>query len=92
MRISIDYDGTYTANPYAWERGLGTFMDFAEGWELVCVTMRYPNEPIEINWMGKKIPVYYTSRKAKKPFMESIGKPVDIWIDDSPHWLLQDSA
>jgi hypothetical protein len=85
MRIALDYDGTYTADPEFW----GRFCDLAKraGHSVVCITMRYPTEPIEV-----PIPVIYTSRQAKVTFMEERGEKVDVWIDDSPNWLLNDAG
>lgn len=85
MRIALDYDGTYTADPALWY----TLILAARqcGHEVVCITMRYPTEPIEV-----PVPVIYTSRQAKVAFMEERGEKVDIWIDDSPHWLLNDAG
>jgi hypothetical protein len=79
MRIAIDYDGTYTADPKLWN----VFIAHAEqaGHEVTCVTMRYPHETIEM-----PCKVVYTSRRAKAKAFDA-----DIWIDDKPHWLLQDS-
>lgn len=37
------------------------------------------------------IALEYTDRKAKKPHMESISRPVDVWIDDCPQFILQDA-
>lgn len=80
MRIAIDYDGTYSADPELWKPFI--YHAKSRGHEVTCVTMRYPHEPIEM-----PCPVFYTSRKAK-----AIAFDADIWIDDSPRWLLQDSA
>lgn len=85
MKIALDYDGTYTADPWLWETFCRTAI--GAGHEVVCVTMRYPTEPIEVF-----IPVIYTSRQAKVAFMEGRGEKVDIWIDDSPRWLLNDAG
>lgn len=79
MRIAIDYDGTYTADPILWSSFITTAQ--AMGHEVTCVTMRFPHEPIEM-----PCDVFYTSRKAKASAFKA-----DIWIDDSPHWLLYDS-
>lgn len=85
MRISLDYDGTYTKDPVLWN----TFCALAHrlGHEVVCVTMRYPTEPIQV-----PVPVIYTSRQAKVQFMEERDLKVDIWIDDRPYWLLNDAG
>ena len=48
---------------------------------MTCVTMRYPTEPIDM-----PCDVFYTSRKAK-----AMAFKADVWIDDSPHWLLYDA-
>jgi len=85
MRIALDYDGTYTADPLLWER----FIDSARsrGHEVLVVTMRRPDEAISIPGCS----VVYTSRKAKVAYMADRPGKIDIWIDDSPHWLLEDS-
>jgi hypothetical protein len=85
MLIALDYDGTYTADPSLWDRFIQSVKD--RGHRIICVTMRYPEEPIEP--IG--IDVVYTSRQAKKPYLESIGTRVNIWIDDNPHWILTPS-
>jgi hypothetical protein len=86
MRIALDYDGTFTADPLLWT----TFVHIARqhGHEVVCVTMRHPAEGIECAPFDA---VIYTGRKAKKSFMEAIGCSVDVWIDDSPVWIIRDS-
>lgn len=80
MKIAIDYDGTYTADPALWR----LFIEQAKsaGHSVTCVTMRYPHEPVDM-----PCEVFYTSRKAK-----AVAFDADVWIDDSPRWLLQDSA
>ncbi len=79
MKIALDYDGTYTADPELWNAFIKNAID--RGHEMVCVTMRCPHEAIQM-----PIPVIYTSRKAKFEFA-----PDAIWIDDKPNWLFQDS-
>lgn len=79
MKIALDYDGTYTADPELWDWFIDKLL--SRGHEVVCVTMRYPTEPIALT-----IPVIYTSRKAKYSFV-----PDAIWIDDKPAWLFNDS-
>jgi hypothetical protein len=85
MLISLDYDRTYTKDKELWNR----FIEDATkcGHEVICLTMRYPTEPI------KDIPceIIYTSRKAKLKWAESNGIAVDIWIDDKPSWLFDDA-
>ncbi len=84
MLIALDYDDTYTQDPPLWRN----FIRMVEraGHEIVCVTMRFPTSPVEM-----PIKVYYTSWRAKQPFMKAAGLDVDVWIDDSPHWVIMDA-
>lgn len=81
MRIALDYDRTFTLDPTLWLE----FLRLAQsaGHEVVCVTMRYSHERIEL-----PVEVVYTGRQAKGPFMESVGRHVDVWIDDMPQCIL----
>lgn len=80
MLIALDYDKTYTADPTLWN----DFIAIAQkrGHEVKIVTLRYPDETIE----NAPVEVVYTSRKAKALIVKA-----DIWVDDSPHWINQDS-
>lgn len=82
--IALDYDKTYTVDPHLWKSFIATAL--LRRHEVICVTMRRPDEPIE----DMEIPIFYTSRRAKALFMKENGKIVDIWIDDSPAWLFND--
>lgn len=85
MRISLDYDKTYTIDPPLWD----AFVEAAaaRGHTVVCVTMRYPTETIEL-----PIPceIFYTSRRAKAYWADEQNLKIDVWIDDFPTWLLFD--
>ena len=80
MLIALDYDGTYTADPSLWDEFIRSAQ--ARGHTVKIVTMRHPSEAI----VNPPVEVIYTSRNAKSAYL----KP-DIWIDDSPHWIYQDS-
>lgn len=86
MLISLDYDKTYTLDPPFWN-GFINSAQLCYGHEVVCVTMRYDTVAERVT-----IPceVIYTGRKAKRPFMEAIGRVPDVWVDDSPHWIFTD--
>lgn len=91
MRIALDYDKTYTLDENLWFH----FITWAQlgGHTVDLVTMRYriPAEQIPEHVCRLFDHVEYTERKAKKAHMESIGRPVDIWIDDMPNFILQDA-
>lgn len=84
MILSLDYDKTYTQDPELW----GGFIKAAtdRGHKVICITMRNPDEEITM-----PCPIIYTSRRAKMTYAAEIGQAVDVWIDDAPHWLLEDS-
>ena len=85
MLIALDYDGTYTADPEFWECFIQ--MCRLRGIEIICVTMRYEHEPVKCGCMP-----YYTGRKAKRQWCEYHGIKPDIWIDDRPEWIFQDTT
>ena len=87
MNIALDYDDTYTRDPRLWDAFISVAK--ARGHTVVFVTMRHPHEPIEVS---DDHTVHYTGRKAKKQFMDDRLDQIDVWIDDSPHWILMDAA
>lgn len=91
-RIALDYDGTYTADPELWQE----FVRYARsrGHEVYVVTMRYPHEceDVERQLSGKVSGIIYTGRKGKLRHTSFMDKPIDIWIDDMPHFILEDAA
>jgi hypothetical protein len=80
MLIALDYDKTYTADTVLWDGFVKMAQDC--GHVVKIVTMRTPKEAIT----GAPVEVVYTSRKAKATVVAA-----DIWIDDSPQWVYQDS-
>lgn len=88
MRISLDYDGTYTVNPMLWDDFIDSCVD--HGIDIVVVTFRGPEFPIDHDPRGVKI--YYTSGMGKDQYMKEQGVPIDIWIDDMPELIHHDSA
>jgi hypothetical protein len=78
LKIALDYDGTYTADPVLWTEFIR--MARASGHEVVIVTSRSPQERI---WTD--VPVVYCSRTAKRRHFTA-----DVWIDDMPKWIVED--
>lgn len=91
MLIALDYDDTITKDPEMWIRVAQVFQDC--GHEVVIATMRTPEEALRMSpiILLSGIPVVPTSRKAKKPYLESLGLFVDVWIDDRPDFILLDA-
>lgn len=91
MRIALDYDGTYTADPELWGGFVASAM--ARGHEVYIVTMRYAEEgaEIEYNLKNRVTGIMYTSRMNKATYVFSQQKLMDIWIDDQPHFIFEDA-
>lgn len=90
MYISLDFDNTYTRDPATWDQ----FVDLMQkaGHTVYCVTMRYPTEGDDVlATLGKKVKVFFTSRKNKHDFMFAQGINIDVWIDDMPYFILNDA-
>ncbi len=91
MLIAIDYDETFTLDPDLW--AVFVARAISRGHYVVCATMRYESEgyAVERAFDGLGVSVYFTGRKAKKKYLNGIGIYPDVWIDDSPHFILADA-
>jgi hypothetical protein len=91
LLIALDYDETYTEAPELWRAFIR--MAHGQGHRVICATMRYESETADmcatLKSMVKVIP---TGRKAKMAHLKSLGYEPDIWIDDSPHFLVMDAV
>ncbi len=92
MIIALDNDHTFTNDPDAWFEAMRAMKN--AGHTVIGVTMRYP---AEASGMDKRYDdicerIYFTSRAAKQSAMAVQGVHVDVWIDDSPHWILNNAA
>lgn len=86
MNISLDYDGTITANRSLWLAFY--YLCKTVGVNVYVITMRHEHEPIT-DWPGI---VYYTCREAKIKFCRRNNIQIDIWIDDRPDFIFNDSV
>ena len=82
MRIALDYDKTYTLDPVFWNNVIREAR--VRGHIVNIVTMRHDNKNERL--VDMPVHVVYTSRKAKQKFFDA-----DVWIDDTPQWILTDS-
>jgi hypothetical protein len=93
LNVGLDYDNTYTRDPAAWLAVIRVLKD--QGHKVYVVTMRY--EKYEGDVVKEKLShrvdgIFFTSRKAKKPFMFSQGISIDVWIDDTPFFVDNDAT
>lgn len=91
MIICIDLDGTFTRDIQLWS----AFIRLARGsgHTVITATMRHPREkcPLYYTLKMEVQEFYFTCRNAKAEYLERKGVYPDIWIDDSPHWILNDA-
>jgi hypothetical protein len=93
MKIALDYDHTYSSNPKLWDK----FIDLARmaGEDIRIVTARdwqHDRTPF-LRELEGKLPVVYTAGVAKRWYCQHFtdGFVPDIWIDDRPESILENS-
>ena len=87
MKIALDWDQTYTLDPEFWFDFIKTSKD--KGHDIRIVTLRKPEmEDEPLKWIKQFIPVIYTSSQQKREYCVSIDFHPQIWIDDSPEFIV----
>jgi len=88
--ILLDYDGTYTEFPELMNIIINNQVNF--NYKVILATMRYEQEADDgLKYIATRIPVYYTNRQAKLPFLKDNYNIIpDLVIDDKPKWLFSD--
>lgn len=87
MKIALDFDDTYTLAPKFWNGFIEDALD--AGHEVRIVTFRKSTmtDPA-LDWLAQQIPVIFTEYQQKRAFCKHIGWEPDIWIDDSPEFIV----
>lgn len=95
MRIALDYDQTYTADPEMWDAAIEVFR--VSGHEAVLLTYRDDR----FDWTDlmthlqdvMKVPVYCTRGVGKAWWSLHFGPgKIDIWIDDNVKSITDNSS
>jgi hypothetical protein len=92
--IALDFDDTYTANEKLWQAFI-LLCAYNKNIEVILCTYRHPVEDYDPRFDDLKrlgVQCYFTDGKAKKLFLEERGVSVNIWIDDRPKTVYEDSA
>jgi hypothetical protein len=85
MNIALDFDDTYTRDPELWDQFI--FTARARGHDIRIVTFRKSTMRDDaLDNIG--IPVIYTEYTQKRAFTNKMGWFVDVWIDDSPEFIV----
>ena len=92
MNVALDWDDTYTRDPQMWNDIIGVMQQ--NGHNVYCVTVRAPAEgrAVKEALESRVDGIFFTARRAKRDFMNSRGINIDVWIDDSPAFVLMDAA
>lgn len=88
MIIGLDYDETYTRDPRFWDMVISAAKHREH--TVYCVTARCAAEVGEVDKdLGDKVDgIFCTNRMAKEKYMFQQGYMIDVWIDDSPYFIL----
>ncbi len=93
MKIALDFDNTYTADPFLWNAFINSA--HSSGHEVRIVTAR--NERFDrtaaLVELEKHIPVIYCRGVAKEWYLTHFGDGFvpDVWIDDRPQSIFMNS-
>lgn len=87
MNIALDFDDTYTRDPIFWDQFIQ--MSLQRGHDIRIVTFRKSTmtDP-QLDWLAQQIPVIFTEYHQKRAFCNHYGFMVDVWIDDSPEFIV----
>lgn len=88
MNIALDFDDTYTRDPLFWDTVIYGALEMGHDIRIVTFrksTMTHP----ALDYLAQKIPVIYTEYTQKRPYCKHIGWVPDIWIDDSPEFIVE---
>lgn len=91
MKIALDFDGTFTEEPDLWVDFIRAFQ--SKGHKIYIVTFRSPHQRHEamdyLNVLGVR--TIFTDRTPKKKYCDKHGIKIDIWIDDQPELIVNES-
>lgn len=95
MKIGLDYDQTYTADPELWDKLIE--LAKAHGHEIFLITYRDDRYDWteQMNYLEQvmEIPVYCTRGVAKEWWSSHFGPgKVDVWIDDNVMSIVKNSS
>lgn len=92
MKIALDYDGTFTADPEFWLKFIA--LAHEHNHEVLVATMRTPEEKdtLDDRLVALVPQIVPTSRRAKLPYLAAFGIKPDVWIEDQPQFLFTNGA
>lgn len=93
MLIALDYDATYTADRHLWNNFIHMCSTIGHTVFIVTARSSERDKNDELRDLESRMPVYYCNGVAKRWWCLHNGPgKVDIWIDDKPDNILENSA
>ena len=93
MHIALDYDNTYTADRNAFKAIIRCFQ--SSGHKVTCVTLRNGIEDWHEDFKELKesygVDTVFCNGRAKRKVTQEHNIGIDIWIDDTPSGIDNDS-
>ena len=89
LTIALDYDDTYTEDPAFWAAVVDVSRKF--GHRFICVTARrktFENMKELRDTLPTDVEAHFSYDEPKADYAKRNGIAVDIWIDDSPGWIV----
>ncbi len=88
MKIALDFDDTYTRDPEFWNKFIDDAKDRGHDIRIVTFRKSTMTDPA-LDWLASTIPVIFTEYIQKRAFCNHMGFIVDVWIDDSPEFIVE---
>lgn len=88
MNLALDFDDTYTRDPIFWDIFIASAKLYGHDIRIVTFRKRTMTDPA-LDYLSLTIPVIYTEYEQKRSFTNKIGWMVDVWIDDSPEFIVE---
>jgi hypothetical protein len=87
MNIALDFDDTYTRDPAFWDQFILIAKQRNHDVRIVTFRKRTMTDPA-LDYLATVIPVIFTEYTQKRAFTNKMGWMVDVWIDDSPEFIV----
>jgi hypothetical protein len=87
MKIALDYDGTFTRDPALWMNFIKAC--HASNHDIRIVTMRNEEKDLTSYFTRLGVPVIFTSLMQKREYCDERDWHPDVWIDDSPEFIVR---
>ena len=90
MNISLDYDHTYTEDPFAWDLFIELMQSRGHKVYVVTARKRRDTDDNLDKLATTSNGLYFTKGRAKVEYCDKKGLDIDVWIDDNAFNLLYD--